>query len=89
MALTQETNIIILDEPISNLDMKYQLQTMTLKNIAQNENKIILNVIHDINFALNFSNKYLFLKNNEILKFASHIEEITENIIEITYDIKS
>lgn len=29
-ALTQETNIIILDEPISNLDMKYQLQTMTL-----------------------------------------------------------
>lgn len=47
--------------------MKYQLQTMTLlKNIAQNENKIILNVIHDINFALNFSNKYLFLK---IMKF--------------------
>ncbi|EGQ79465.1 iron(III) ABC superfamily ATP binding cassette transporter, ABC protein [Fusobacterium animalis ATCC 51191] len=47
-ALTQEPKILILDEPISNLDLKFQLETMKiLKNLAKEENLIVITILHD------------------------------------------
>ncbi|MDC7954769.1 ABC transporter ATP-binding protein, partial [Fusobacterium simiae] len=57
-ALTQEPKILILDEPISNLDLKFQLETMKiLKNLAKEENLIVTTILHDLNFAISYSDK--------------------------------
>jgi len=65
-ALTQEPKILILDEPISNLDLKFQLETMKiLKNLAKEENLIVTTILHDLNFAISYSDKILFLKRVE------------------------
>ncbi|WP_241761710.1 ABC transporter ATP-binding protein, partial [Fusobacterium nucleatum] len=59
-ALTQEPKILILDEPISNLDLKFQLETMKiLKNLAKEDNLIVITILHDLNFAISYSDKIL------------------------------
>ena len=84
-ALTQEPKILILDEPISNLDLKFQLETMKiLKNLAKEENLIVTTILHDLNFAISYSDKNLFLKNGKINNFGDTKKIITtENIKEI------
>ena len=84
-ALTQEPKILILDEPISNLDLKFQLETMKiLKNLAKEENLIVTTILHDLNFAISYSDKILFLKNGKINNFGDTKKIITtSNIKEI------
>jgi len=53
-ALVQDTPIIILDEPISHLDIHYQKEIINLlKKIAVDQNKLIITVLHDMNVGLN------------------------------------
>ena len=84
-ALTQEPKILILDEPISNLDLKFQLETMKiLKNLAKEDNLIVITILHDLNFAISYSDKILFLKNGKINNFGDTKKIITtSNIKEI------
>ena len=84
-ALTQEPKILILDEPISNLDLKFQLETMKiLKNLAKENNLIVITILHDLNFAISYSDKILFLKNGKINNFGDTKKIITtSNIKEI------
>lgn len=54
-ALVQDTPIIILDEPISHLDIHYQKEIiLLLQNIAHDKNKTIITVLHDMNVGLNY-----------------------------------
>ncbi len=54
-ALVQDTPIIILDEPISHLDIHYQKEIIKLlRNIAIDRNKLIITVLHDMNVGLNY-----------------------------------
>ena len=84
-ALTQEPKILILDEPISNLDLKFQLETMKiLKKLAKENNLIVITILHDLNFAISYSDKILFLKNGKINNFGDTKRIITtSNIKEI------
>ena len=84
-ALTQEPKILILDEPISNLDLKFQLETMKiLKNLAKENNLIVITILHDLNFAISYSDKILFLKNGKINNLGDTKKIITtSNIKEI------
>lgn len=89
-ALTQEPKILVLDEPISNLDLKYQISVMDyLKKIVKKKNIIIINIIHDLNFALLYSEKILFLKNREIFSFGKVNESITKENIEEIFSVKT
>lgn len=49
MILAQDTEYILLDEPLNNLDMSHAVQLMkTLRRLVEEEHKTILLVIHDI-----------------------------------------
>lgn len=77
-ALTQEPKILILDEPTSNLDLKYQLETMRIIKKIVAENKIIvLYIVHDLNLAIKYSDRILFLKNGEVKYFGETKKVIT------------
>lgn len=61
-ALAQQTPIMLLDEPISNLDISHQFEILELlRSINQTEHKTILLVIHDLNMALHYCQKLVLL----------------------------
>src|SRR5699024_9849096 len=58
MVIAQDTEYILLDEPLNNLDMRHSVQIMkTLRRLVDELNKTIIIVIHDINFASCYSDE--------------------------------
>jgi len=68
-ALAQDTPLLLLDEPISNLDLKHQVTIMELCKTLVTKGITIICVLHDINFALSYSDKILVMKKGEIKAF--------------------
>jgi len=86
-ALTQEPNILLLDEPTSNLDIKYQVEIMNLlKKISKQKITVII-AIHDLNLALRYAGHYTLLKNGEVIAHGPH-DVLTEDILEELYEIR-
>jgi len=66
-ALAQSPSILLLDEPTSNLDLKNQLEVMSLvRNVVDNQGLSAVIAIHDLNIALRFVDRFAFLKANSI-----------------------
>lgn len=86
-ALVQQPEIMLLDEPTNNLDIKNQFEVMSIiKKISRVHNIASIVVMHDINLALRFSDRFIFLKGGRI--FASGGSEIiTAENIESVYEI--
>lgn len=62
-ALAQTPAVLLLDEPISNLDLKNQIDVMRLvQGVARADKLAAVLTIHDLNMALRFGDKFLFLK---------------------------
>lgn len=62
-ALAQEPRILLLDEPINHLDIKNQMEIMSLlKKITQELGLVTVAVLHDLGGALRFSDRFLLLK---------------------------
>ena len=90
-ALTQKTPILILDEPVSNLDIYQQIEIMQLlEELNKTENITIVTVLHDINLALKHCNKAILLNKGEVVAQGLMDEVVTvENIKEVfEVDIK-
>jgi iron complex transport system ATP-binding protein len=88
-ALVQEPKLLLLDEPTSNLDPKNQHEMLELvQKLATERNICVLIVIHDLNLALRYCNKFLFIKDGLVFKYGDGAI-ITEETISAVYDIKS
>lgn len=67
MALAQETDIILLDEPTTYLDLRYQVDVMNLiARLCRDHGRTIVAVLHDLNFALQYADHMIFLKDGKI-----------------------
>ncbi len=63
-ALAQEPQVLLLDEPTSNLDLRNQLELMSLLRVAVDQrNCSAILVVHDLNLALRYSDKCLAISN--------------------------
>jgi len=83
--LAQDSEILILDEPTSNLDIRSQVFTSALLNgIARAEHKLIVMISHDVNIASKSANKIIVLSRpGKVLAFGTPKEVITkENMLE-------
>lgn len=88
MVVAQDTDFILLDEPLNNLDMKHSVQIMkTLKRLAEELGKSIIIVLHDINFASHYSNYIAALKDGKVKYFDVTSEIIKEAVLEDIFDI--
>lgn len=88
MVLAQDTEYIMLDEPLNNLDMKHSLQIMrVLQRMVDELGKTIILVIHDINFASCYSDYIVALKNGEVVKQGVKGEIINEEVMKDVYDM--
>ena len=66
-ALAQEPEIFMLDEPTNNLDIGSQLMIMRLARGLSSEGKTVITVMHDINLAVRFAERFVFISRGRIV----------------------
>lgn len=87
-ALAQSPAVLLLDEPTSNLDLKNQLEVMELIcRIVESQNLSAVVAIHDLNIALRFADKFVFLKEQSI-HAVSTIEALDSEMIWQVYGVR-
>lgn len=92
MVLCQETEYVLLDEPLNNLDIARSVQMMEhLRHAANEFGKTIVTVMHDINFAAKYSDRICAMKDGQIAAFGTVEEimkpEVLTNIFETKIEI--
>ena len=88
-ALIREPEVLILDEPESNLDYRNQLLMLDMIDKLRSKGKLIIFNTHYPEHALRYSNKVLMLNKNYQYKFGNTVDIITKENIEETYRIKA
>lgn len=87
-ALVQETEVYLLDEPISFLDIKNQIEVMEqAKKVAKEDNRIVIMVIHDLNMAKKYSDKIVLMKSGTVVDFGEANEVLNKENIKKVYDV--
>ncbi len=87
--LVQRTPVLLLDEPLNNLDVANQLECMALvRKEIDRRNIAAIAVMHDINLALRFCNRFAFMKDGRLLFFGS-ADIIDADLIETVYGIEA
>src|SRR5690606_21877887 len=82
MALAQETDIILLDEPTTYLDLSEQMEIFDLLIwFKVTENRTIVLVLHDLNHAARFAERIVAMKKGELVKEGSAEEVITDSTL--------
>lgn len=88
MTLAQETDIIMLDEPTTYLDMSYQLEVLkVLKRLNKNKKITVVIVLHELNNACRFADHIIGLKQGKIICQGPPKEVITEKSLKEIYGI--
>jgi len=88
-ALVQQPKVLLLDEPTSNLDPRNQYEMMALvRKIAREQGITVLIVIHDLNLALRYCDRFYFLKDRSGYSYGG-VETVTGEIIRDVYGIQA
>lgn len=88
MVIAQNTEYILLDEPLNNLDMKHSVQIMkVLQRLVRDLNKTVVIVIHDINFASCYSDYIVALKDGRIISEGAKEEMMQSDVLEKIYEM--
>jgi iron complex transport system ATP-binding protein len=89
MALAQNTGLLLLDEPTTYLDIRYQVQILNLIRRLNSEFGItIVMVLHDVNQALAYSDEVIGLKDGRIAAFGEAAAVVTPELLEEIYGIR-
>lgn len=88
MVIAQDTDYILLDEPLNNLDMKHSVQIMKiLRRLVDDLGKTVVIVLHDINFASVYSDRIVALKEGRVVKDGPTNEIINSDALKEIYDM--
>lgn len=85
MALAQETEILVLDEPTTYLDMSHQIEILKLlKKLNRENNRTIIMVIHELNHASKFADHLIGMKKGNVIFEGKPVDVITkENLVQL------
>ncbi len=85
-ALAQECAVIILDEPVSHLDIHHALRIMDILHNLNGKGTTIITVLHDINMASDYCSRIIALKDGKIFSDGPPAEIVTYGMIESLFD---
>jgi iron complex transport system ATP-binding protein len=85
-ALSQETEIILLDEPTSHLDIQYQIEFLNIFRSLKSD-KIIIAVLHDLNLASIFSDEIILINEGQVKAIGKPWEVINKENIKSVYNL--
>lgn len=87
MVLAQETEYVLLDEPLNNLDVARSVHMMEhLRQVAREFGRTIITVMHDINFAAKYSDRICAMKNGRIAAFGPVAEIMKGELLSEIYE---
>ena len=87
MALAQEPDILLLDEPTQQLDITRQAEILNLVvELNQNRGLTVLSAIHDLNLAASYFHRLIVLRDGSVLADGSPAEVLRPELLEIAYD---
>ena len=89
MAIAQEPEILILDEPTTYLDLCYQIEILELIKKLNDDGMTIIMVLHDLNLASRYSSYLYAIKNKNVYKKGSPVEVITKQTLKDLFDIEA
>ncbi len=89
-ALAQDTDIILLDEPTSDLDIWHQLDVMeNVRRLVNKKHVTAIMVVHDLNLASKYSDRMVILKDGTVQVVGKPSEVLNAKNIADTYDVES
>jgi iron complex transport system ATP-binding protein len=88
MVIAQNTEYVLLDEPLNNLDMRHSVQMMrVLRRLVDELGKTVIIVIHDINFASCYSDYVVALKDGSVVQEGTVEEIMASQVLQEVYDM--
>lgn len=90
MALAQETDILLLDEPTTYLDVTHQIEILDLlTKLNKKRGTTIVMVLHDINLSCRYANHIIAIKDGRIVAEGRPKDIVTKDLIKDVFDLKS
>jgi iron complex transport system ATP-binding protein len=87
MTLLQGAGLLLLDEPLANLDIKYQIDLIRLlKKLREVKNISVVMALHDINIALQFE-KVILIKEGNIIKSGRPEDVLSRSMLRKAFDV--
>ncbi|PWV44426.1 ABC transporter ATP-binding protein [Nocardiopsis sp. L17-MgMaSL7] len=87
MVLCQDTEYVLLDEPLNNLDMRHSVQMMKhLRRAAAELDRTIVIVLHDINFAGHYADHICAVKDGTVVEFGPPERIMTDEVLTKVFD---
>ena len=80
--------ILFLDEPVSQLDIQYQYFMLQVARKFTKENVMVIAILHDLNLALTYADKIVFLKNGKLIKTFNSVHDVDKEIVNKVFDIE-
>lgn len=89
MVLAQDTDYILLDEPLNNLDMRHSVDMMKLmRRLVDEQGKTVVVVLHDINFASVYSDTIVAMRDGRLVQQSSPEELMTTEKLAEVYQMQ-
>jgi len=87
MVLAQDTEYVLLDEPLNNLDMKHSVHMMRhLRRAAEELGRTIVIVLHDINFAGRYADRICAVQDGRVLEHGPSAQIMTSEVLTRVFD---
>ena len=89
MTLAQDSDLILLDEPTTFLDLAYQIDVLDLlHDLNRERGKTIVMVLHDLNHACRYADTVIALKDGVIAAHGSPTQVVTETLVRDVFGIE-
>lgn len=90
MALAQETEVLLLDEPTTYLDLAHQVEVLDLvTDLNRQRGTTVAIVLHDLNLAARYADHVIALKGGRIVAEGASTDVITENLVRNVFGLES
>ncbi|MBE9079863.1 ABC transporter ATP-binding protein [Romeria aff. gracilis LEGE 07310] len=90
MALAQDTETLLLDEPTTYLDLAHQIEVLDLLyHLNQNAGRTVIMVLHDLNMACRYSHHLIALREGSVIAQGSPQTVVTEVLVKQVFDLDS
>ncbi|MFC3025245.1 Fe(3+) dicitrate ABC transporter ATP-binding protein FecE [Vibrio zhugei] len=89
MVLAQDTNIVMLDEPTTYLDLSHQTELMKIMRAMNEQGKTVIVVLHDLNQACRYCDHLVVLKQGQLVTQGAPEQVFTEALLEEVFSLKA
>ena len=87
MILAQDTEVVMLDEPTTYLDLSHQIELMNLMRAMNQQGKTVIVVLHDLNQACRYCDHLVVLKEGQLVAQGTPEQVFTEQMLENVFNL--